>query len=220
MLFLIPLAFAKEAKIPAIGATSSFAWYGVDYSAVSFMIPETFDEKGRMYPWVATMGMYYTVMPTEQRQIDTPQDAIDAFARSANDLVQAELLGDLKDMTKKEIVVRLPTKTGPSAPSGEGRGFGTEGSVDPANLDEAKVAAMVATWPAGEGVGLAFIADRISKKEEKGCFWPVVFDAASHQVHWTRRVCGELSGYGMRNYYFHPVKEVVEALNDARKKEW
>lgn len=220
MLLLALSAFAKSGKIPEIDAATTFSWYGIDYSAARFAIPETFDEKGRQYTWTATIGPFYSELPLEQRQLDTPADAIEAFARSANDLVLAESLGDLQDATKRKIVAALPDKHGPGTLTGDGHGFGTTASVDPAVLDATKVAAMVATWPAGTGVGLGMIADALSKSEEKGCFWPVVFDAATHQVYWTERVCGELGGMGMRNYYFHPVKDVIESLATARKKSW
>jgi hypothetical protein len=59
---------------------------------------------------------------------------------------------------------------------------------------------------------MVFIMDRLVKAQETGCMYVVFFDVASRKVVHSERVCERAGGIGFRNYWFRPVKNVVDKL--------
>jgi hypothetical protein len=89
-----------------------------------------------------------------------------------------------------------------------------EEMVTPSHITEAMIAEAVASYKLKntEGLGLVFIMDRLVKAQETGCMHVVFFDIASRKVVYSQRACAEAGGIGFRNYWFRPVKNVVEKL--------
>jgi hypothetical protein len=191
---------------------------GIDLTRAEFYIPEAFTMTGASYTWVG--GMTYPMyIPAQERVINTPKEAIEAFSGGWNELFRKESLDELADFTKKKITNGVTTTMGPTKSDGAATWFHMEsGSTKETTMTEATVAEMVKGYPAA-ALGMVMIADRFSKEDEEGCFWPVLYDK-DYAVVWTERMCGETRGLGLRNFYYSPVKEILEQIEDARKKEW
>ncbi len=212
------VAFAKAPRIPAIAEAKEITWLGIDLTRAEFYIPETFTEPGRSYPWVGGMS-YPMYVPAQERVISSPKDALEAFASGWNELFRSEQLDDLAEFTRKPVKSAVSTLLGPTHSDGSASWFHMEsGSAREAHLTPEIVAEMVKSYPSAE-LGMVIIADRFSKQQNLGCMWPVLYNK-DHQVIWTEHMCGQTRGLGLRNYYYGPFKEVLENLEDVRKKQW
>jgi hypothetical protein len=219
LLLVSAVVVAKEPLLPVVAAAPEITWVGIDMTRAQFYIPESFTAKGMEYIWIG--GMTYPLyVPAQNRQIDNPTEAFEAFTSAFNELFKKDQVGDLEGVTKKPIKVDVPTSMGPSKVDAAAGWFKSEskGATDTSDITPEIVAEMVKGYPAAP-LGMAFIADRFSKLDAKACFWPVLYDS-SYNVVWTKRMCGEVGGLGLRNYYYNPVKEVLDMLGDVRKKEW
>lgn len=181
-----------------------------------FFVPESFKEPGLQYPWIG--GLSYPVyVPAQMRVLNDPKEAFEAFALSFNELFLKDLLKELGSVTGKKVTDALPGDRGPTRTEGQDW-FQRKGSAKETTMTPETVAEAVKGYPEAP-LAMAIVADRFSKEEEIGCMWPVVYDA-TRTVLWTKRMCGETSGLGLRNYYFGPFKEVVDDIKGVRKKEW
>jgi hypothetical protein len=79
-------------------------------------------------------------------------------------------------------------------------------------LTEDNIASAVRSYSlkADKGLGLVFIMDRLVKAQQTGCLYVVFFDIASRKVVSSERVCADAGGAGFRNYWFKPIKNVVQ----------
>lgn len=69
---------------------------------------------------------------------------------------------------------------------------------------------------ATSGDALVLVVDRYVKLQEQGCAWVVWFDAGTRQLRAANRYCKEASGFGFRNYWFHPLKELLPEIKRTR----
>lgn len=216
--FLLSSALAKAPAIPAIAAATELSWVGIDFGAVKIYTGETFDDPNTPVQ-VGGGGYGYFYTPPDMRTYKTQADAFTDFVGMWNTLYTTDVLDSLTDATKKTI---KPTaaKAGPTDLTTSGHFLGPNGTAKETDMTRDSVAALVARWPAGTGLGIGFVADRFSKVDELGCYWPVVYDMGTHAVLWTDRMCGAPSGAGYRNYWLGSAKHVTSDLEDVRKKSW
>ena len=64
--------------------------------------------------------------------------------------------------------------------------------------------------PHKEGTGMILIARMLDKKAAKGTFDIVFFDIATRNILYTKRVTKKAGGAGLRNYWAHPVYEMIQ----------
>ena len=70
--------------------------------------------------------------------------------------------------------------------------------------------------PNHHGLGLVLIMDRLVKMEALGCGWVTYFDIDSRTITAEERVCADAGGFGFRNYWFHPVKEMLRTMKKVK----
>ena len=90
--------------------------------------------------------------------------------------------------------------------------------LDQSTITTAAIASSVRGYSlsATSGDALVLIVDRYVKLQEAGCVWVVWFDAGTRQVAAANRYCKEASGFGFRNYWFHPLKELLPEIRKTR----
>lgn len=64
--------------------------------------------------------------------------------------------------------------------------------------------------PHKEGTGMILIARMLDKKAAKGTFDIVFFDIATRNIVYTKRVTKKAGGFGLRNFWAHPVYEMIK----------
>jgi len=89
---------------------------------------------------------------------------------------------------------------------------------DPSDSTPAELEKQVASYKLTKtsGLGLVFIMDRLVKAQETGCLYVVFFDVSSRKVLLSERVCEKTGGIGFRNYWFRPIKTVIDSKKLAR----
>ncbi len=224
LIALLPaFAFAKAPKIPELAAATSITWVGLDFSAVKIYTEETFDDPNKQYTIVgvnsAAYGFGYVAVTPDLRTYKTPADAFANLTEEWNTHFTLDVLKNLGEYLDADLKASA-AKNGPTDLSTGGHFLGINGTAKETDLTQESVTAMVAKWPGGTGVGLGFIADRYSKVDELGCYWPAFYNMESHAVIWTARMCEEPSGAGYRNYWLGTAKRVAADLEDVRKKNW
>jgi hypothetical protein len=70
--------------------------------------------------------------------------------------------------------------------------------------------------PNHHGLGLVLIMDRLVKMEELGCGWITYFDIDSRTITAEERVCADAGGFGFRNYWFNPIKEMLRTMKKVK----
>lgn len=130
-----------------------------------------------------------------------------------------DALEGLQDAMKRTLKPAA-AKTGPTDLATGGHFLGPNGSAKETDLSATVVGDMVAIWPGGAGLGIGMVVDRYSKVAELGCYWPAIYDMASHLVLWTDRMCAEPRGFGSRSYWLGSAKRVSELMESVRKAHW
>ena len=167
----------------------------------------------------AAYGFGYVAVTPDLRTYKTPADAFANLTEEWNTHFTLDVLKNLGEYLDADLKASA-AKNGPTDLSTGGHFLGINGTAKETDLTQESVTAMVAKWPGGTGVGLGFIADRYSKVDELGCYWPAFYNMESHAVIWTARMCEEPSGAGYRNYWLGTAKRVAADLEDVRKKNW
>lgn len=189
MHFLLALMSPAEAGEPVV-------WAGIDYSMVRMIGTGDFNEPSEIFP---------------------------GYLLKWNALFVEEMVPELARMLHAEVIVDDAGVTAAneraSARQIERRDAGSailqETTISAADLERA-VAGYALQSTSGQG--LVFVADRLVKLQETGCGWVVWFDVASRDIEFQTRVCAEAGGFGFRNYWFRPFKEMVPLAKKTRPK--
>ena len=185
---------AEEAETTS--SPDTLVWCGLDYSRVKMIGTTDFKETDNIFP-----GM-----------LDT-----------WNGLFMKGMLPKLEKMSPG-LLTDIKAVQGPNAKQTANcivREDGTAGEmVKPSHITAKDIAASVKRYELKykRGLGLVFIADRLVKGQQTGCFYVVFFDIASRKVVYSERLCDKASGMGFRNFWFGPIKQVVKKLPDLYKK--
>ena len=67
------------------------------------------------------------------------------------------------------------------------------------------------------GLGMVFIMDALVENKKQACLHTVFFDIETRLPHGSFFGCYEASGFGFRNYWFHPVKEAIQEIKPQYK---
>jgi hypothetical protein len=72
------------------------------------------------------------------------------------------------------------------------------------------------------GVGLLFVVEAMRKEDKKGdaAIWVTLVDMKTKKVLMTERFEEKASGFGFRNYWASPIKEVIDDIEKIKYKEW
>ena len=178
-------ALAQEAETP-----NTLVWCGLDYSRVKMIGTQDFREPDNIFPHML---------------------------ESWNALFMKEMLPKLERMapglqTSTKTVQRGNAKLNAGCIV---RQDGTEAdNVKVSHITERDIAASVKAYDIKlkQGLGLVFIMDRLVKAQQTACLYVVFFDIASRKVVYSERRCEKARGAGFRNYWFGPVKRVVNDL--------
>lgn len=98
-------------------------------------------------------------------------------------------------------------------------------SADFHRLKPEDVAAVVKGYNFGDykGLGILFVCEAFSKTEKSASYYVTIVDLASKKVLFTERLTGEVGrfgGFGFRNYWAGPVKEIIEDIDKKQYKAW
>ncbi len=188
---LVVLLVAGCAPAPALlppkaRAAQRIDWVGIDYTRTQMVAMDDFNKPAEIFP---------------------------GYLDKWNTLFLKENLADLQTHLGKPIAVNVDAvmqHNHQASPKQIIRQLAPPGP----NLSASDVAQMVKGYDlhAKDGVALVFIVDTLVKQTERGCLYPTYFDVATRDVIATGLVCYEASGFGFRNYWFHPIKEAAEHL--------
>ena len=84
--------------------------------------------------------------------------------------------------------------------------------MDRSEISDVKAEDLVSAYslPHKEGVGMILIARMLDKRAAKGTFDIVFFDIATRNIVYTKRVTKKAGGFGLRNFWIHPVYEMIK----------
>lgn len=72
-----------------------------------------------------------------------------------------------------------------------------------------------------KGVGLLFVVEGMSKAKKGASIWVTFIDMGAKKVLMTERVEGKTGmGFGFRNFWANPIREVIEDIEKKKYKEW
>lgn len=89
------------------------------------------------------------------------------------------------------------------------------------NLTRADLDKIAAAYKSGnKGVGLLFIVESMDKRKQQEVLDVVLLDLATGKVFVTAKYTEKPAGFGVRNYWVRPVRNVVEDIQKSKYKEW
>lgn len=167
-------------------------WCGIDYSLARFIGTDDFREPAEIFPgYLNKWNQLYLeeVFGNLERKLGPLQvDPRGVFAAN-----------------QKATAAQIVHEDGPSSILAE------------THIAAGDIAAKVASYRLENtgGLGLVLIVDRLVKLQATGCTYIVYFDVASRTVLSSSRVCEGASGFGFRNYWFAPVRDIVQPIRAA-----
>ncbi len=96
-------------------------------------------------------------------------------------------------------------------------------SADYSRLKEEDISKLVKGFDfvGKKGVGLLFVVEGMSKAKKGASIWVTLIDMAAKKVLMTERMEGKTAmGFGFRNYWANPLKDVIKDIEDKKYKEW
>ncbi len=201
-----PLSAAKD----RLGRGNPVVWVGLDYSTTLILVPEAFDDPEEKIFWGPGGGMDDLIT-----RFAGPRDVWSRLTTDWNAMFLHGLYKKVEKALDIRMTVALPDPDGQTLPHGPPWFLAASRSPEFAMLlTDAEVKARAASWKvdARTGTGFGILVERLSKEEDRGCAWPVIFDLASREVLYTERLCSSPSGIGFRNYWFNPLADIVKAM--------
>jgi hypothetical protein len=192
LIALAMFAFASAGPIRAqeSAGPDTLVWCGLDYSMVKMIGATDFAQPQQIFPGmlVAWNGLFMKEMLPELEKM-AKSVRTDLTAVAANNEKASEKQIQREDGSREEMVT-------------------------PTHIKDSDIAELVRSYKLKntQGLGLVFIADRLVKAQETGCFYVVFFDISSRKVISSNRLCEKAGGMGFRNYWFRPVKDAVKKL--------
>ncbi|MEO6718793.1 MAG: hypothetical protein ABIN67_00465 [Ferruginibacter sp.] len=96
-------------------------------------------------------------------------------------------------------------------------------SADYNRLTEADITKLVKSWDfaSKKGVGLMIVVEGMSKARKGASMWVTLVDMGSKKVLMTERMEGKTSiGFGFRNYWSNPIKDVIGDIEKKKYNDW
>jgi len=203
-LFFVPFAFAKNVLPDAVAKADSVVWVGLDFSKVQMIGPQTdFKDPATIFPEMLTA---WNELFDKEMVAETGKKMISKLGGRLGKQIVADSEG-MAAINKKATVAQVVQKDG-----------GKE-LADQSDITDKDIAAAVKAYTLKQtsGVGLVFIIDRMVKEPGKksagwGALYTVFFDIQTRAVLGSTRACYKAGGIGFRNYWFRPIKAVVDDL--------
>ncbi len=90
---------------------------------------------------------------------------------------------------------------------------------------EDDVAKIVSSYDFGDkgGIGLLFVTEALSKSKKAAAVWVTLLDMKTRKVLMTERMegsVGRFGGFGFRNYWASPFKDIIDAIEKKKYSEW
>ena len=73
------------------------------------------------------------------------------------------------------------------------------------------------------GIGLLFVTEALSKSKKAAAVWVTLLDMKTKKVLMTERMegsVGRFGGFGFRNYWASPFKDIIDAIEKKKYSEW
>ncbi|MDO9372881.1 MAG: hypothetical protein Q7T76_00620 [Ferruginibacter sp.] len=99
----------------------------------------------------------------------------------------------------------------------------TSNTADFSRLQEADIKKLVSGWDFGgkKGVGLLIVVEAMSKAQKGASMWVTLVDMGAKKLLMTERMIGKTSiGFGFRNYWANPIRDVIEQVEKRKYSEW
>ncbi|MES2891122.1 MAG: hypothetical protein V4725_03895 [Bacteroidota bacterium] len=99
----------------------------------------------------------------------------------------------------------------------------TSNTADFSRLQEADIQKLVSGWDFGgkKGVGLLIVVEGMSKAQKGASIWVTLVDMGAKKLLMTERMIGKTSiGFGFRNYWANPIRDVIEQVEKRKYSEW
>jgi hypothetical protein len=174
-----------------------------------------------------TPVFYLGVDFTEARFIDVPETALDIRDRyipAINDLIVNEPKKyDLPAAFHKSNIdhdLSLVSKRNAKINTEQ---LKSTNSADYNRLKEEDIRKLVSGFDYGgkKGVGLLLVADGLNKARKGAGIWVTFIDMGSKKLLMAERVEGKTSiGFGFRNYWANPIRDVIEEVEKKKYNEW
>jgi len=90
------------------------------------------------------------------------------------------------------------------------------------NYDMTKIQEFVSTWPleGKDGIGIAFIAEALDKREAKAYFHFVAVNLRTKQLLLHQRVVTSPAGMGLRNYWAGSIYKAIKLIEKKYYRRW
>ncbi len=188
------LGLAQTAK-EVFNSSEPITYLGIDFSDIKFLGESAADVDAIKNKWFAAIN---DVVVNEPKKYDLKK----AFQRS-------DVPSDLSYVSAKNQ----------TADASKIISFKSE---DYSRFTPAIIADKVKGYNFGgkKGVGLLFITEGWNKNEKEASMYVTLVDMASRRVIFTERMTGKAGGFGFRNFWVHPVLDVIEQIERRKFKEW
>ncbi len=96
-------------------------------------------------------------------------------------------------------------------------------SYNEADLSAEDIASMIRQYKGGEkkdGIGLVFIIENFNKPAKRATMWITFFDISGKKVLLTKKMTGEPSGFGFRNFWAGAIFRVMTKINEKEYNSW
>ncbi|MBC7891267.1 MAG: hypothetical protein H7Y12_03565 [Sphingobacteriaceae bacterium] len=185
---------AQTAK-EVFNSSEPITYLGVDFSDVKFLGESAADVDAIKNKWFAAIN---DVVVNEPKKYDLKK----AFQKS-------DVPSDLSFVTAKNA----------TADASKIISFKSE---DYSRFTPATIASKVKEYNFGgkKGVGLLFITEAWNKNTKEASMYVTLLDMGSRRVIFTERMTGSGRGFGFRNFWVHPVLDVIEQIERRKLKEW
>jgi len=70
---------------------------------------------------------------------------------------------------------------------------------------------IISQYPKAEGIGLVFIVESFNKMNTTGTFWATFFDRSTLEVLSTKKIQGQATGIGIRNYWANSIYRAMRS---------
>lgn len=197
--FLSVFTALGQSRPDVFKASVPLTWLGVDFSELKFIGPAS--------GW----GTESTKSPTEMR---------DTYFNVWNDFIEKEpknfKLDEATGRRELDYATDIARKVNAKANKKE---IFSESAADAEHLEEKDIQRMVKQYDCKgkTGIGFVLIAESMNKPREQASYWVTFIDMKTNTVLFTRRVTGEASGFGFRNYWLGSIKNVLKEMKKEFK---
>ncbi|MGN6439246.1 MAG: hypothetical protein ACTHMM_22080 [Agriterribacter sp.] len=125
-----------------------------------------------------------------------------------------------KAFSRTNVIYDTKTASARNAKIDADKIVGESGSAE-VKLSKSDIDGIASAYKSGsKGIGLLFIVENIDKKKVEESLHVALIDLATGKVLVTERFTEKPAGFGIRNYWVRPVRNVVESIQKSRYKHW